>query len=176
MKQITFALLAAALLAGAACKKSHHGSHNPPLGDTDRQFLVNASYSNLAEVDAGTLASAKGSEAGVKMFGQMMVSDHNTAESELKNIADSNQVSIPDAPDSAHRAMKAMLTTLSGKTFDTTYIRGQITDHQKTIDLFQAEINNGQSQRVQAYAIKYLPKIQMHLAMADSLRQVLQMP
>jgi putative membrane protein len=177
MKKTILLFSSAAILLGAACKKSsNHGSHNPPLSDQDQQFLIKASYSNLAEVDAGTLASTKGANAGIKMFGEMMVEDHTTAENELKMIADSNQVSVPGAPDSAHQAMKAKLMALSGNAFDTTYIGGQVIDHQTTVTLFQTEISSGQSERVIAYANKYLPKIQMHLVMADSLNLVVKMP
>jgi putative membrane protein len=168
VRSISAALLLSGLILSCSKSKDHSQS---TLNSNDRQFLVDASYSNVAEVDAGTLASAQGSDAGVKMFGQMMVGDHGTAESELKTIADNVGVTIPQEPDSAHKAMKQMLMTLSGTTFDTTYLAGQVKDHKVTISIFQAEISNGQDTMVINYANKYLPKIQMHLMMADSLMQ-----
>ncbi|MBS1665218.1 MAG: DUF4142 domain-containing protein [Bacteroidetes bacterium] len=177
MKKISLCIACLALiLVGQNCKKSHNDTPNTSLNDNDRQFLVNASYSNLAEVDAGNLASYMGTNAGVKIFGQMMSDDHGAAESELRTIADSVQVSIPSTPDSAHISMKAMLKNLTGMAFDTTYISAQITDHQNAIALFQMEINSGRSPRIKTYASTYLPKIQMHLMMADSLKTILKTP
>jgi putative membrane protein len=57
---------------------------------------------------------------------------------------------------------------LNNLAFDTTYISGQVSDHQKAIALFQTEINNCQDARVKAYANKYLPKLQMHLMRLQS--------
>jgi putative membrane protein len=157
----------------AGCKKDHDNDHND-LNSKDRNFLINASYSNNDEVDAGNLASSQGSHEAVKIFGATMVNDHSTAETELKMLADSLNVAIPLEPDSAHKAMKQTLMSLSGMAFDTTYTRAQITDHQNTIALMQDEISNGQSDRVKRYANKYLPKVRMHLMAADSLLQYLQ--
>ncbi len=63
---------------------------------------------------------------------------------------------------------------LTGKAFDTTWLRAQITDHQKAIVLFRSELNNGTSTSVIRYTNKHLPELQAHLKMADSLLQVLQ--
>jgi putative membrane protein len=177
MKKIIYSLTLAGILLFIAasmpsgCSKSDNHSGNS-LNSNDKQFLVSASYSNVDEVDAGTLASTKAGNAGVKGFGQMMMTDHWIAEDELKNLADSLQVPVPQQPDSVHQAIKQTLIGLSGMTFDTTYLHGQINDHQNTIALMQNEINSGQNTAVTNYARKYLPKIQMHLMMADSLMMV----
>jgi putative membrane protein len=65
------------------------------------------------------------------------------------------------------------LNSLSGRSFDTAYINSQIKDHQKTLSIFQMEINDGDNQNVRNYASKYLPHIQMHLQKADSLSRAL---
>jgi putative membrane protein len=156
------------------CRKSKDSQSS--LNNTDLHFMMNASYSNEDEIDAGGLAAIKGSNAGVKMFGAMMVDDHTTAETELKHLADSLVVTIPQQPDSLHMAIKDTLNGLSGMAFDTMYIHGQVKDHQNTIDLFQTEISAGRNDAVKQYANKYLPKIQMHLMMADSLMNVLNTP
>jgi putative membrane protein len=54
--------------------------------------------------------------------------------------------------------------------FDTAYINSQVKDHQAAVNLFQSEISAGATQSVKDYASKYLPHIQMHLNMADSIR------
>jgi len=62
------------------------------------------------------------------------------------------------------------LSMLMGMAFDSTYINSQVMDHQAAIQLFQSEASNGNDSRLRDYAQKYLPKLQMHLQMADSVR------
>jgi putative membrane protein len=69
-----------------------------------------------------------------------------------------------------------MLQSLPDSTFDTTYLRAQINDHENAVALFQQELANGQDTTVKAYASQYLPVIQMHLTMADSLIVQLERP
>lgn len=169
MKATTL-LLSALIIGAIGCNKDDDSINNKSM---DQDFMTKAAYSNLAEVDAGQVAASRGSDMAVTMFGQMMVTDHNTAQSELMATAISKGVSLPTGPDSAHVAMKAMLMTMSGRAFDSMYVHGQIADHQATIDLMQNEINTGSDNEAKSYANKYLPKVQMHKHMVDSIASAL---
>jgi|SRR5215217_9264612 len=164
-------LITGLLLMGtlAACKNDDDDNTKAGLNQTDRNFIMKASYGNNAEVDAGQSAATKGNNAGVRMFGQMMVSDHGTAQAELQMVAQQIAQTVPQGLDSMHQVMKQYLSGMSGHSFDTAYMHAQIKDHQSTINLMQDEINNGSNQRLRDYATKYLPKIQMHYHMADSI-------
>lgn len=144
------------------------------INNQDTYFMQQASYSNLAEIGAGSIAETHGDYDSVSMFGSMMVTDHGPAQDELESLAASVGVSIPSAPDSAHLAMAAHLDTLSGYVFDTTYIGAQVSDHLATIAVFQQELSAGNNQQAINYANKYLPVIQMHLAEAQRIRQQIQ--
>lgn len=149
-----------------ACSKTNESS----LNDTDRNFLVQAGYSNMAEIDAGSLAATKGSRDSVKMYGTMMVSDHTTANNELKAVADPRGVTLPTAPDAPHQAIKQQLMAMAaGKMFDTAYINGQVRDHQATIALFNNEVANGKDQTVKNLASGKLPTLQAHLTLANTI-------
>lgn len=76
---------------------------------------------------------------------------------------------LPTTPDSAHVHMKMMLMMLSGRAFDSAYMKMQVVDHINTINLMQTEINTGSDQRVKDYASSHLPAVQMHKQMADSI-------
>lgn len=165
-------LLPISILIG--CSKSNHSSPASPLNDMDHKFLTDASFSNYDEIDASKLTSSQSSNGEVKTLGQEMINDYRTSESELGNIADSLKVPIPAEPDSAHKLKINKLMALSGAAFDTTYLRDMINDHQGAISLFQKELNTGQSARLQQFVNKYLPRIQRHLTIADSIMGVLQ--
>lgn len=160
-------LVGGCLLVSAvtACSKSDDSS----LNDTDRNFMVQAGYSNFNEIDAGTLAGTKGSKDSVKMYGTMMVSDHTTANTELHAVADPRGVTLPSGPDAAHVAIKQQLMAMSGNMFDTAYINGQVRDHQATVALFNNEIANGKDATVKNLASTKLPTIQAHLTLASTI-------
>lgn len=149
-----------------ACKKDDDNS----LNSTDKNFLVQAAFSNNNEIDAGQLASTKGTKDSVKMYGSMMVSDHTTANTELHTVADPNGVQLPTTPDPAHVVIKQQLMAMTaGTMFDTAYIRGQVRDHNATIALFQDEIANGKNQAVKDLASKKLPVITAHQQLATTI-------
>jgi putative membrane protein len=167
---LTFALLTTSI----DCSKMKMDNYEAAGGSLDRQFVTDAATSNLDEVSAGSLAAAKSTNVGVKGYGQLLAEDHGAAQNELKLIADTINLVLPQTPDSLHQAMQQTLSGLTGKSFDTTWLRAQITDHQKTIVLFQSELKNGTSATVLRYTNKHLPELQAHLKMADSLLQELQ--
>ena len=60
-----------------ACDVDDNGSSM--LQRVDRDFVLNASEANLAEIQLGKLAGSKSSTSAVDDFGDMMVSEHQTA-------------------------------------------------------------------------------------------------
>jgi putative membrane protein len=153
-----------------ACHKDHHDDNDNNLSKMDRTFVTQAGYANSDEIAAGGVAAAKGSDSAVKMFGAFMVTEHSTAQGELKTIANNlSDVTVPDTPDSVHIAMMQKMALLSGHAFDTAYIKSQINDHNTAMALFQQEATYGENTRLRNYAAKYLPHIIMHKEMADSI-------
>lgn len=170
MKTLFLTALAAATFIG--CQK-HHPT-NTTTNKTDVVFMQKASYSNLAEIDAGTIAAARANNDSVKMFGAMMVNDHGKAEASLQALASELRIDIPDMPDSVHQAKAALLKTLSGYTFDTAYINAQVKDHLATIAVFQTELSDGYNPSVKKFATTNLPVIQMHLQEALDIQSQLE--
>jgi putative membrane protein len=157
------------LIAFSGCKKDDD-NNDSGLNDTDRTFMTNAAYSNNAEVDAGTIAASRGNMGMVRDFGTMMAADHSTAQAELVTLGTQVGYSnLPATPDSAHIRISNMLKTMSGRAFDSSYMKQQVVDHQNTISLMQNEIANGRDQRVKNFATTKLPIIQHHKHMADSI-------
>jgi len=150
-----------------SCDKNDDNNNNTDINNTDRNFVLQASMANTAEIGAGHLASTKGS-ASIASYGQMMVMDHTQAKATLDSIATIYSLSAPDSLDAEHVALIAQLATLTGRDFDSVYIHSQVTDHQKAIQLFNDEVSNGHNYQLTNYASLLLPKLQMHLENADS--------
>ncbi len=157
----------ALILFFAACDKDDDDNNN--VSAQDRTFITQASMSNNAEIQMGNLALTKSSDAGVRKFAQMMVTDHTAAQADLRNITNNLSISISDTIGTANTNLMTLLGGLSGRAFDTVYIKNQRTAHQLTLANFQTEISNGSHPQVKGYASDKLPAIQMHLNMTDTI-------
>jgi putative membrane protein len=152
-----------------ACDKDDNDNSSNTLNTQDRNYILQTSLANTAEVGAGALANTTADDQMVKDFGQQMVTDHTTAQTDLKSLGSDLGVSTPDSVDEKHAKLVDTLKTLSGRAFDSVYIMSQIADHQTVINQFEEEVSSGNKTEVINYANKYLPKLQMHLDMADSI-------
>jgi putative membrane protein len=152
-----------------ACNKDDNTKGDDILNTQDRTFILQTSLANSAEVGAGGLAGSSADNQMVKDFGQQMMTDHTTAQTELKTLGTDVGVGTPDSVDATHKTLMDTLMTLSGRSFDSIYIMSQIADHQTVINQFEEEVSSGNKTAVINYANKYLPKLQMHLQMADSI-------
>jgi putative membrane protein len=158
-----------------SCKKNNNNNNNESLTTQDRNFINQASISNTAEIRAGQYADSTVDSTtdslgtSIRAFAAKMVTDHTTAQNDLKTLGNSVNVAVTDSVDSMHSSQMDSLKMLSGRAFDSAYILSQIADHQAAINTFQQESNSGNRSAVINYANKYLPVLQMHLQMADSL-------
>jgi putative membrane protein len=175
MKKRIYFAFAIAAFAWSACDTSNNDNNNnaDATNGTDVSFMANTAYTNHAEIALGQLAATRALNDSVKMFGQMMVDEHTTAQSDLESLANQLKVNLPDSFDNDHQQLKTKLMSLSGSKFDSTYIVSQINDHTNAITMFQLEINNGKAVQAKNYANKYLSHIKMHLQRADSIAKML---
>jgi putative membrane protein len=114
------------------------------LNNDDRLFIREITIGNRGEIEAGTLAGQKGQNRSIIGFGRRMTIDHRQADQRLADIARLVGVPLPNQPDLEHRDMRAQLEHASGAAFDIVYIRGQITGHQKAVQLLEWEIGSGE--------------------------------
>ncbi len=198
VRRVGFALLAGVLLIGAACNQGSKYTNDPnsqmvggPKHSTEsknpnnpenenrsslvspdeEQFLKHAAESGLAEVELGKLAQEKGGEAAMKQFGQRMVQDHTKANNDLKTLAESKHVQVPDTLNSQDQQMKDDLSKLAGKQFDQRYAQAMVQDHQQAVSDFEKESNSAQDQDVKKFAASTLPILREHLQSAHQLQK-----
>jgi putative membrane protein len=139
------------------------------IADADRQFVEKAAMGGVAEVEMGKLAQQKATNDQVKQFGAHMAQDHSKANEELKQIAQSKGVAVPAAPDKSHQRDMDKLSKLSGAEFDRQYMTQMVADHRKTVAEFKKASESARDSEIKAFAGKTLPKLQEHLAQAQSI-------
>jgi putative membrane protein len=135
------------------------------LSANDRKFVMEAAEGGKMEVALGKMATEKASKAEVKAFGQMMVTDHTQANTELQALARSKGVNLPSAE--KQDPHEAQLRGLSGDAFDRAYMSLMKEDHEKDVAEFRKESQSASDPDVKAFASKTLPTLEKHRERAN---------
>jgi putative membrane protein len=139
--------------------------------DKDSQkFIKSAIEGNFAEIDVGKLAQDKGTSPAVKSYGDMLVTDHSAANDKAIQAANQLGVTPPSGSGMSEKAEYLKLKVLSGASFDRTFAKDMVKDHQEDIQKFQKEANKADA--AGTYAKDTLPTLQKHLQQAQQLTQL----
>ncbi len=156
--------LAITLLSGAAVAQS--ASDDKAAA---QKFLTNAMEGDYAEIAVGKLAQEKGTSQAVKDFGAKLVADHTNHLDKAKEVAKQLDVKDPGGASILENAEYLKLKVLSGSTFDNTFAKDMVSDHESTIEDFRKEaVNSGPAGE---FAKELLPTLEQHLQIAQSLTQ-----
>lgn len=147
---------------------SNHATESTKVSAADSTFMQHAAADNLAEVAMGKLALDKSSDAQVKQLAQKVIDDHTDAQTKLKTLAQDKQVKLPQQADADARKTAASMQKLDGSAFDKAWQRHMVTDHQKTIAMFNKAATSGDNE-VSDFAQATLPALKTHLKMAEHL-------
>jgi len=154
----------AVLLVGVAAAPAR-----ADLSNADRSFLEQAASGGLAEVQTAQLAQQRSGSPQVKQFANRIVTDHTQANTELLQIAQDQNITLPEHPSTKDGSVYRRLVGLNGTAFDQAYAQAEISDHQQDIALFRKEAQSGQDATLKNFAQKTLPMLVQHLQLAQSL-------
>lgn len=133
------------------------------VDSTDAKFAVEAANGGMAEVAVAKLAQQKATNAKVKDFANMMVTDHSKANEELMALAKSKNITLPATVTPDKQKEMDDLNKKTGADFDKAYVDAMVDGHKKTVDLFEDGAKNVKDPDLQAFINKTLPTIKMHL-------------
>ncbi len=145
---------------------------NDMLGDEDRDidFMEEAAYGGLLEVELGQYAQQNAQDARVRNFGAMMVRDHSKANNELKALAASKNITIPTALDDKHLDKINDIKEKRGFEFDKAYMKEMIDDHENDVDKFKKQAEKGNDADIKAFAANTLSILLMHQDSAKNIK------
>lgn len=146
------------------------GAANAPAAGamTDAQIFARLTAANEGEIAAGKLAEKKATNADVKAFARMMVTDHTKLLNDGNALAKKLKVT-PDtaAADSIRSANKSLADQLQGAAkgaaFDSTYVDAQVAGHQATLDMLKNAAGAAQSADLKKALNDAIPTVQKHL-------------
>lgn len=138
----------------------------------DADFVVNAVAANYSEIRLAELAKQKATMQKTKDFADTLISDHTRANSEIRALALSKNISVPSGPNQDALNEYDKLNGMQGDQFDKEFADYMVKDHQKAIDMFQHAVDHVQDGEIRDWAQKTLPVLRHHLQMAQDCRQM----
>jgi len=146
---------------------------NSNMSASDKKFVRDAAQGGMAEVELGRLAAEKATSDDVKKFGQRMVDDHSKANDQLKQIASSQGIDVPQDLNSKDKALKTRLSKLNGASFDKVYMESMVKDHKADVADFTKESNSGKDDAIKQFATSTLPTLKDHLREAERIEPMM---
>jgi putative membrane protein len=150
----------------------------PQGGMTDANIVAMLDAANKADSAGGAVASKKATNAEVKAFAKLMMSEHHALRAAGQQLA--KQLGVepkppqhdPLAPYVASE-MKALQTAAKGAEFDRTYIENEVTVHQAVLDLANQARVSTQTPQLKELIEKAIPVIRKHLEQAEGIQKKL---
>ncbi|GGG99757.1 DUF4142 domain-containing protein [Mucilaginibacter phyllosphaerae] len=167
MKRSLIVLTLFALLALQACSDRKGKNYNK-VNDDGMAFVNEAAESGAAEISFSELALKNSKNNDVTDFAKAIIADHKQAAKELDDIAAKGKFKKVDSLSSEHKMHLASLTGKTGNAFDKEYLQIMVHDHEQSIKFFKDGSNNA-NPKLQAFAAKNLPRLQMHLKEANTI-------
>jgi putative membrane protein len=146
---------------------------------TDAQIASIVVTANQVDIDAGRAAAAKATNAEVKKFAQLMVTDHTGVNKSATELVTKLKVTPEDNETS--QALKeggaanlTALSALSGAAFDKAYVDHEVAYHQQVLDAVDKTlIPNAKNAELKALLVKVRPAFVAHLEHARHLQSTL---
>jgi putative membrane protein len=146
------------------------------LGDSNIVALLDEA--NKADSAAGAVALKKGTNAEVKAFARLMMSEHHALRVSGQQLA--KQLGVTPKPPErdpiggyAKNEMNDLQKTPKGAEFDKTYIDHEVSVHQAVLDFANQARVTTQTAQLKDLIEKAIPVIQKHLEQAQAIQKKL---
>lgn len=164
-------LIAAVLLAQAGSASAQEIN--------DAQIASIVVTANQVDIDAGQLAKARSTDAQVKGFAELMITDHTGVNKSATALVTKLKVTPADNPTS--QSLKSggdanlkTLKGLKGAAFDKAYIDHEVAYHQAVLDAVDRTLIPGvKNEELKALLVKVRPAFVAHLEHAKHLQSSL---
>jgi putative membrane protein len=147
-------------------------------GMTDANIVALLDAANKGDSSGGALAAKKATNADVKAFAKLMMSEHHALRAAGQALA--KQLGVePKAPERDPLApyvaneMKTLQSTAKGAEFDRVYIDNEVSVHQAVLDLANQARVTTQTPQLKELIEKAIPVIRKHLDQATELQKKL---
>jgi putative membrane protein len=174
MKLAALAAVALLALQGTAVAQA---TTSPSNTETTR-YVRDAAIADKFEREAGQLAIVRGRAVEVKDFARMMVSDHSSSSSKIKDALKEAKSAIkpPTKLDAEHQKKLDQLKKASEANFDRMYMDMMVKGHNQALALHQGYANKGGVAPLRQAAGEIVPVVQKHLEHANKIASAVASP
>ena len=127
----------------------------------------------MMEVELARYVQQHAQNQRVKNFAAMLVKDHTTANTELKTIASNKNIPLPTTMENDENRKVLDLQNEKGADFDRKFISEMVDDHDKNVDKFKKQAEDGNDPELKAFATKVLPVLIAHQDSAKKIKDAL---
>jgi putative membrane protein len=160
----SLATVAVALVGVAASSAGPAvASSGQPVGRWDREYLAATVQGARFEIAAGHVAQRHAVGKTAKALADRFVADHSNELKAVLALAKDLGVKAPAGLSVAQRHEISQFTTHSGAAFDCAYVRVERADHVQDVKDNDAEVAEGTTAAVKAFAQRFLPMYREHL-------------
>jgi putative membrane protein len=161
--RLAVGLLASLFATALIAQESPVVAHDSNAKHSYNSFLKKAAKAGHDEIAISTVAAARTSNAQVKAFANMIVSDHEGVAAKLATLAAAKHVELPAKELSAPKWEKK-----NANGFDKDYLKEMVDAHEGAVELFAKAAKDNDAE-VAAFASHQLPTLQAHLTRAKEL-------
>lgn len=169
----TSATTTTATTTAAVGDSTHHDSTAAGGGMSDANIMAKEIGGDSAEVAIASYVRSHASDAGVKSYAALLVSDHGKGQKEAKALASKLSITPQPAPqDTTSQETEHVMSrfqTLKGHDLDTAFVAHEIQDHKTDIDDAHKASAAAQNAEVKSFVEKSIPELQKHLDRAQAL-------
>ena len=108
---------------------------------SDSEFVHEIALMNQSEVELSRMALGKTASGDIKSFAQQVISDHEAAGNQLKEIASGHQIDWPSQLDDTHKGRVDDLAKEQGPDFDRDYAKAMVDGHQNLAALLESRLD-----------------------------------
>lgn len=157
------ALLMSGMLTGMVTVRAEEEKTVPVTPANDAEFVMMAVSGGMFQVESSRMAKNNASSADVKAAAEMMIKDHEKANTKLTEAAKTAGIELPTTMTAPHLKMLNGLKDAKATEFDAGYIKAQIAAHEEAVALFMGASKSLKDPGLKAFATECLPTLKEHL-------------
>jgi putative membrane protein len=140
-----------------------------PIAVADREFLIEATETGLAEAEASHLVAERGADLAVRSFAERLLAHHAQTNDELGHLAALKGLTLPAEPGAEKGALVGALRGLGGAALDRAFLQRLVASRPAAIALYEREAKGSEDPELRAFAAKTLPLLREHQALTRQL-------
>lgn len=127
-------------------------------------FVPAMAMSDMYELEAAKIATAKSSNARVKELAAMITKDHTASTAKLKTLAPTEApgVALPTALDERRQGLLDNLNAATPADFDRVWLTQQVAAHNEALTLLNGFKDHTETPGLAGLAGEVIPKVTMH--------------